>query len=219
MQQTRAKQEVAVGLALLFLLALGLSQFRACTGQADSPSGSTQMKASTSLKQSHQAIRQQIKRKRQTSDTAVQVRRYHPETGRLVEETLRTTRRVVEQDRVSTQSVAHTVLASATQDVTHAAEAPPTGLTAGVLALPSSAGLTAGVTLLELKPLSVSAQLGVLAVPQPGLAAGMSLNGEVAPRLVAGIGLYAGPGTLLGYTPVPGLPVALQPGLSLQYRF
>jgi hypothetical protein len=216
---TAAKRELlwVFGLLLALLAAFALFQK---TRPARPKSGLTQI-ALQEVKTSRQvqkAVHAQhnAQRQRRTREV-VTTRRYDPATGRLLSETTRQREETTQQTQAATRSVA---LAEATQahTVNHR-EPAPTGLTAGLLATPTGVGLTAGVTLLALPPLSLEAQAGVLAVPQPAPVLGLAIHGTVAPRLVAGVGVYLGPQTALGYTPVPGLPVSVQPGLSLQYRF
>lgn len=213
---TQAKFELALGLGLLASLAYGL---RSCERAPVTPSGSTQMKQVAQQTTQLKAIQQRVTHQRRQTRQVTQTRRYDPQTGQLVSETTRVTEQQVERVQQQAQVVTQQTQASQTLVHQHQAEAAFTGLTAGVLGTPTGVGLTAGVTVFELAPVSLGAQAGLLLAPRLAPVAGLSLNGTVAPRLEVGVGVYLGPETRLGLTPVPGLPVSLQPGLSVQYRF
>lgn len=213
---TQAKTKLVVALLLAAALVVGV---RSCLPASEPSSGLTQTVQQAAHKQRKTLkVRQVVKARIRVRET-VQTRRYDPNTGRLVSETRKVRSQDAEQQRTHETQV--TEQAEATQVASRAvqADAAPTGVVAGGVLLPAGGGVTAGVTLAELPPVSLSAQAGLLVVPQVAPVAGLALNGVVAPRLVAGFGVYLGPQTALGYTPLPGLPVSVQPGFTLQYRF
>lgn len=218
---TEGRRDFLVVLGTLLAVPAVFVAYRSCQlAPVPAKSGLTQISLQD-VKTSQQVQRvehkrRQVRRSQRTREVVV-TRRYHPETGKLVAETLRKREEHSQQAQEATRSL--TLTGTGQSHTVNQQEAAPTGLTAGVLGTSAGVGLTAGVTLLALPPLSLEAQAGVLVVPQPAPVLGLAVHGTVAPRLVAGVGVYLGPYTALGYTPVPGLPVSVQPGLSLQYRF
>lgn len=212
-QTTLGKLTIALGLLLVLLLAYGL-------GRRHHSSGLTQVtKTSTQKTQQKRQVVQKARtqQQRQSREETVHTKRYDRQTGRLVSETIRQNKQHTDTHTRTTQQVVSQQAVKQAQ--TSEFEPAPTGVTAGVLALPSGVGVAAGVTLIELAPVNLGVQAGLLAYPQVAPVLGLTLNGTIAPRLTAGVGAFVGPQTGLGYTPVVGVPVTLQPGLIVQYRF
>lgn len=156
-----------------------------------------------------------------STDTTVKtiVKEYDKKTGVLVKETkTEVTNKKKASSAVDKEKKVKEKVVEKKEDTKDYSQ-PYTGVTAGAIVLPSGGGITAGVTVLELPPLTLSAQAAYVAVPQGGLAAGVSINGTIAPRLEAGLGVYIGPQTAIGYNPIPGAPFTVQPGVLIQYRF
>lgn len=151
--------------------------------------------------------------------TTTITKEYNKDTGKLVKETKTETKVDEDIKKDTTTKVEQIEKTAEKTDIKKDYTQPYTGITVGALALPSGNGVTVGATIAELPPLTVSAQLGYIVSPQPAPAIGVSLNGKIAPRLEAGVGVYVGPQTAMGYDPVPGVPVSVQPGVLIQYRF
>jgi hypothetical protein len=176
-------------------------------------------KIETKKEQVKQVKKQQALKVNKSNNTKTTTRTYDKNTGNIVKE-------VVKESATKTELVKDTEIEKAKQqkveekqDTKVSYKKPYTGLTMGIVVTPSGSGITAGATLAEIAPITASAQVGVLLQPQHSIVAGLSVNGEVATNLEAGVGVYLGPQTSFGYTPVPGLPVSIQPGITLQYRF
>lgn len=151
--------------------------------------------------------------------TTTITKEYDKNSGKLIKETKTETKQDKEVKKDTTAKVEQAEKVEQKTEIKKEYAQPYTGITAGALVLPSGSGVTVGATIAELPPLTVSAQLGYIVSPQPAPAIGVSLNGAVAPRLEAGVGVYVGPQTSMGYDPVPGVPVSVQPGVLIQYRF
>lgn len=169
--------------------------------------------------QAKQVKKQQALKVNKSNNTKTTTRTYDKNTGKIVKE-------VVKESATKTELVKDTEVEKAKeqkveqkQDTKVSYKKPYTGLTTGIIVTPSGAGGVAGVTLAEIAPITASAQVGLLIEPQKSIVVGLSVNGEVATNLEAGIGVYLGPQTSFGYTPISGLPISVQPGVSLHYRF
>jgi hypothetical protein len=147
------------------------------------------------------------------------VKEYDKKTGTLTRETKTEIKSEVQKTKDTKQEIIEDKKVDKKEEVEKTYTQPHTGITIGAAVLPSGSGVTAGATIAELPPLTVSTQLVYLVQPQPAPAIGVSLNGTIAPSLEAGIGVYVGPATPMGYSPVPGAPVSIQPGVIIQYRF
>lgn len=157
--------------------------------------------------------------KRSNRATTTVIKEYSPESGRLIKETKTETKSEQQANSdIKTEKVEVVKKDEKREDVISYSQ-PYTGITVGAAVLPTGAGVTAGATILEVPPVTMSAQLVYMVQPQQAPAAGVSINGTIAPRLEAGIGVYLGPQTPMGYNPIPGAPVTLQPGVIVQYRF
>jgi hypothetical protein len=166
-----------------------------------------------------QVKKQETLKIKQAKDTKTTIKTYDKETGKIVKEVVKETSSKKELAKdVELEKTAQNKTEQNTETKT-TYKKPYTGLTTGIVVTPSGAGGVAGVTLAEIAPITASVQVGVLIEPQRSIVAGLSINGEVATNLEAGVGVYLGPQTSFGYTPVPGLPVSIQPGITLQYRF
>lgn len=155
--------------------------------------------------------------KNKSSKTVIKT--YDKESGKLIKEV---TREVAENKDIDKKTEVVKKQESKTEqksDIKTDYKKPHTGLVAGVVVTPSGAGLVAGVTVAEIAPITTSVNVGLLTEPQRSLTAGISVNGEVATNLEVGIGVYVGSQTPLGYTPIQEIPVSIQPGISIQYRF
>jgi hypothetical protein len=203
---------------ILYALVLGYLQITNYK-PAMPPVQKVEVKTEAKREEKKQVEKQQVLKLKEAKAAKTTTRIYDKETGKVVKEVVKETSSNKELDKSKEVAKVEEVKVEQKADIKTYYKKPYTGLTTGVVVMPSGAGLVAGVTVAEIAPITVSTQVGILIEPQRSITAGISVNGEVATNLEAGIGVYVGPQTSLGYTPVPGLPVSVQPGITLQYRF
>lgn len=221
-QLKKIKELISQNKGFLFCLVALLALFatRACPAPVVNPPVQKEQKK---LETKKQEDRQQKKRvavsKRNNRATTTVIKEYSPETGKLIKETKKETRSEQQVNSDVKTEKTEVIKKDEKREEIISYSQPYTGITVGAAVLPTGAGVTAGATILEVPPVTISAQLVYMVQPQQAPAIGVSLNGTVAPRLEAGVGVYVGPQTSMGYDPVPGVPVSIQPGVLIQYRF
>lgn len=203
---------------ILYALILGYLQI-ANYKPAMPPVQRAEVKTEARKKEKKRVNKQQTLSVKQATATKTTTKFYDKETGKVVKEVVRETSKNKELDKTTEVIKAKEVKVEQKAETKTSYKKPYTGLTTGIVVMPSGAGAVAGITIAEIAPITASVQVGILIEPQRSITAGLSVNGEVATNLEAGIGVYVGPQTSLGYTPIPGFPVSVQPGITLQYRF
>lgn len=208
-------------LSALLIMSVVLYNYRHFL-QVDPPKPPVQkeeVKLEIKKEESKKVDKQEAVRAKESKSTKVTTRTFDKKTGKVVKEVVKESVSDKEIAKDTEVKKVEQVKLDQKEDVKISYKKPYTGITAGIIAVPSGTGAIIGATLAELQPLTANAQIGVLIEPQHSIVAGLSVNGEVATNLEIGVGVYLGPQTHLGYTPVPGLPVSVQPGINLQYRF
>lgn len=186
---------------------------------ANPPVQKEQKKLETKKQEDRQQKKHVVVSKRNNRATTTVIKEYSPETGKLIKETKKETKSEQQVNSDVKTEKTEVIKKDEKREEIISYSQPYTGITIGAAVLPTGAGVTAGATILEVPPVTMSAQLVYMVQPEQAPAAGVSVNGAIAPRLEAGVGVYLGPQTPMGYNPIPGAPITLQPGVIVQYRF